>query len=307
MAPLLAAAPTIEAEHSSGLTASSATVSATVNPHGEEVTGCKFEYGTTTKYGFSSTCGDRGTGTAEREVSATLKGLAAATTYHFRVVATSRVGTTNGADETLKTATALLPAVKTGEGLEVTETSATLSATVDPNGEEVTTCRFEYGTSGKYSSSVRCEALPGAGTTAVGVSAVLKGLKPNTTYNFRISATTKVGTSRGAAETLTTAPTQAPLIEAVEGTEVTDATASLIGTVNPNGEEVTVCKFEYGTTAKYGLSAACSEPPGSGTIAVEESAPLTGLKADTTYHLSTPPPTRTGPSSSPDQTFTTAV
>jgi hypothetical protein len=57
-----------------------------------------FEYGTTTVYGQSTVAGS-GTGTA----SAAVSGLRPGTTYHFRLVATNGVGTSDGADRTFTT------------------------------------------------------------------------------------------------------------------------------------------------------------------------------------------------------------
>ncbi len=97
--------------------------------------------------------------------------------------------------------------VKTTEAMEVTQNSATLKATVNPNGEEVSECKFEYGTTASYGSSVSCSSSPGSGTTPVQVSAALEGLARNTTYHFRISATNEGGRSNGADETFTTLAT----------------------------------------------------------------------------------------------------
>ena len=46
--------------------------------------------------------------------------------------------------------------------------------------------------------------------------------------------------------------------------------------MNPNGGEVSECKFEYGPTPSYGSTAMCSTLPGSGTSPVEVSAEVTG-------------------------------
>ena len=43
--------PTVETEAASSITQTAATLNATVNPNGGEVSECKFEYGTTTSYG----------------------------------------------------------------------------------------------------------------------------------------------------------------------------------------------------------------------------------------------------------------
>jgi multidrug efflux pump subunit AcrA (membrane-fusion protein) len=47
----------------------------------------------------------------------------------------------------------------------------------------------------------------GAGTTAVSVSTIVTGLKPDTQYNFRLDATSSLGTVHGVTETFSTAET----------------------------------------------------------------------------------------------------
>jgi hypothetical protein len=61
----------------------------------------------------------------------------------------------------------------------------------------VTDCRLEYGSSLPYSASAPCTPSPGAGEEAVAVSAEASGLKPATTYHFRVSATSSGGTAVG--------------------------------------------------------------------------------------------------------------
>jgi hypothetical protein len=60
--------------------------------------------------------------------------------------------------------------------------------------------------------------------------------------------------------------------------------ATLTGTVNPDGIEVTECVFEYGTSTEYGHSAPCAQAVGAGTSPVAVSAHLTGLEPGVTYH-----------------------
>ena len=83
--------------------------------------------------------------------------------------------------------------------------AATLTGTVNPFGQAVTACRFEYGTSSMYGSSVPCGSLPAAGEHSVCVSAPVFGLAAHTTYHFRIVATTAGGTSYGLDLEFTTA------------------------------------------------------------------------------------------------------
>src|SRR5208282_4992812 len=146
----------------------------------------KLEYGATTSYGSSASCSPSpGSGESAVAVSASVTGLAANTTYHFRVSATNSGGTIKGSDETLKTTEAATsaPTVETKAASSVTQTTASLNATVNPNGGSVSECRFEYGTTNSYGSTVSCASLPGSGTSPVAVSAAVTGLTANTTYH----------------------------------------------------------------------------------------------------------------------------
>ena len=311
--------------------------------------------------------------------------LEANTTYHFRISATNASGTNVGADEAFKTLPNA-PTVVTKAASAVAQTTATLNATVNPNGGEVSECKFEYGTTIAYGSTASCASLPGSGTSPVAVSAAVTGLTANTTYHFRISATNPGGTSKGSDltfKTLLNAPTvvtdsgvgghadhgnperdrepqrrdgerlqirstakrqvyafsccrvprcrgpgtarspcprrsrasrrtrpttsgsprptraarakaqdetlktlpNAPTVVTTAASALTQTTATLNATVNPNGGEVSDCKFEYGTTEAYGSTASCASLPGSGTSPVAVSAAVTGLTANTTYHF----------------------
>src|SRR5204862_1901067 len=106
-------------------------------------------------------------------------------------------GTSEGSDQSFKTQASppLAPTVATGAASSVTQTSATLNATVNPNGSEVVECEFEYGPTTSYGSTAPCSPAPGSGTSAVAVSAALSGLSTATTYHFRIVAGNEGGTS----------------------------------------------------------------------------------------------------------------
>ncbi|MGD0454273.1 MAG: DUF1573 domain-containing protein, partial [Solirubrobacteraceae bacterium] len=175
-----------------------------------------------------------------------------------------------------------VPAVETGAASSIAQTSATLNATVNPNGEAVSDCHFEYGKTTSYGSSVPCTKLPGSGSGLVGVSASIEALAPDTAYYFRIVVTNPTGTSYGAAVSLTTKPA-APAVETGAASSIAQTSATLNGTVNPNGEAVSDCRFEYGTTAAYGSSVPCTPLPGSGSGAIEVSAAIGGLATGTTY------------------------
>ena len=116
--------------------------------------------------------------------------------------------------------------------LEVTQKEALLHASVDPNGEEVTSCVFEYGTTTAYGSTAECSpAKPGSGESPVAVSAPLTKLAVNTTYHFRVAARNAFGTSFGRDTTFTTLATfaSAETSEPAKPAKATDGQLSVEG------------------------------------------------------------------------------
>jgi hypothetical protein len=99
--------PTAQTEAASGVSSGGATLNATVNPQGATVKTCKFEYGTSTAYGQVAACASApGSGDAPVAVSAAVTGLKASNPYHFRIVAVTAAGTSDGEDKTFTTSAA---------------------------------------------------------------------------------------------------------------------------------------------------------------------------------------------------------
>ena len=201
-AALAAGPPTVSTGVSGGITSSSALVSGTVNPQGQPTT-FVFQYGTTTAYGGLSKSVNAGSGTSTVKALANLSGLNSGTTYHYRLAATNGSGTSFGADRTFTTTggapgkpPAPGPVVTTGPATAVSPTAATLTGTINPNGQ-ATSYHFQYGTSTAYGSST-ATATAGSGRSATAVSATIQSLNPNTVYHFRLVATTSSGTTSGA-------------------------------------------------------------------------------------------------------------
>jgi Repeat of unknown function (DUF346) len=98
------ATPAVGTEAATEITLTGARLRGAVNPNGYSTT-YKIEYGTTTSYGTSVPVPSQniGSGTEAVAVSQLVSGLKAGTLYHFRVVATSSKGTTNGNDQTFTT------------------------------------------------------------------------------------------------------------------------------------------------------------------------------------------------------------
>jgi hypothetical protein len=296
--------PTVTTGEATSLSSSSATLNAKVDPNGGKVSKCTFEYGTGSVGERSVQCSTLpGAGTSPVAVSAPITGLSANATYRFRISATNDTGTSEGSEQTFQTLSS--PTVLTGAASAVKQTTATLEATVNPNGEEITSCEFEYGTTEAGETSVPCSSLP-AGTSAVGVSASVTGLSPNTSYYFRISATNAGGKSEGSEQTFRTLP-DPPSVTTSAPLSITQSGAVLNATVDPDGVQVSSCKFEYGPTISYGASLLCSPAPGSGDSPQTVSASLAGLIAGTVYHFRIVAVNAGGETKSPDQTLTTLL
>ena len=73
-----------------------------------------------------------------------------------------------------------------------------------------------------------------------------------------------------------------PTMTTTAASGIGEKSATLNGTVNPNGSE-TKAFFEYGTTISYGTKTA-EVNLGSGTSPVEKNAAISGLSPSTTYH-----------------------
>ncbi|MGO9907161.1 MAG: hypothetical protein ACLPY3_15825 [Solirubrobacteraceae bacterium] len=183
---------------------SSTTIPGTLNPNGV-TTSYYFQYGTNTSYGSSTPPTDAGSGTADVPVSADLTGLASSTTYHYRLVAVSSSGTTDGADQTFTTTTP--PAVTTGSASRISHSSAGVNGIVDPKGQ-ATTYYFRYGTTTAYGLQTGPTSA-GSGTGPVGVHGTMYGLTANTTYHYQLVAQNGGGTSYGADQTLATTSSEA--------------------------------------------------------------------------------------------------
>ncbi len=97
------------------------------------------------------------------------------------------------------------PAATTLTPTEVTDAGATLAGAVDPNDAVLGACSFEYGTTVAYTQSIPCSVTPVAVGGIQDVSAPISGLSANTTYHYRVIASSPAGTGAGADETFTTA------------------------------------------------------------------------------------------------------
>lgn len=278
-----------------------ATLNGTVNANNTSTT-VTFEYGTTTSYGQTVTASPSSVeGMTNTDVSASITGLTAGTSYHFRVKAVNSVGTTYGSDMTFTTE-GLAPTATTLDATSKTSTGATLNASVNANMAS-TTVTFEYGTTTSYGQTVTASQSPVTGSSNTNVSANISGLSAGTTYHFRVKAVNSVGTTYGSDMTFTTAGL-APTATTMAATNKTATGATLNATVNANMVSTAVT-FEYGTTTSYGQTVNASQSPVTGNAIKNVSANLTGLTAGTTYHFRVKAVNSVGTTYGSDMTFTT--
>jgi len=100
----------------------------------------------------------------------------------------------------------------------------------------------------------------------------------------------------------TSTPTGPPIVSTNPATNVSNFSATLNGTVNPNGLSTSV-HFDYGTTTNYGSSTATQNYSGSTTQNVF--ANVSNLSAGATYHFRIVGSNAAGTRYGTDQTFTT--
>lgn len=172
------------------------------------------------------------------------------------------------------------PAVRTGPATKITNTTAVLTATVNPNGER-TSYAFSIGPTTAYGETTATRSA-GAGAKPAAVTATVTGLTPGTVYHYRISALNRSGATSGADRTFTT--TGHPPAGVVTGgaLNVGPNSATVTGTINPEGA-VTQWAVQYGLTAAYQAATQPQTLP-AGAQPVTVSAQLSGLSSETLFH-----------------------
>lgn len=177
-------------------------------------------------------------------------------------------------------AAASSPTVATDAATNVTHFTATLNATINPNGNE-TGYVFQYGLTNAYGLSTNSHSA-GHGTTPVKAAVGIGGLTPGTVYHYRVEALNRSGGGIGADRTFkTTGPPPAGVVTG-SAVNVTSSTATLTGSVATNGA-ATAWVVQYGVTTAYGSETFGQVTPKSATP-VPVSVTLTGLAPATLFH-----------------------
>ncbi len=278
-----------------------------------EITECFFEFGEhgsgePSPYGSVQNCSQTHItqGESPKAVEAALPGLAGETTYHYRLVLGNANGQAKSIDKTITPHNVKL--TKTEDATEVTRTTARLNGSFEGT-NQATTYYFDYGTTTSYGS--RFPLAPteeNAGTTmgSTPMSVVVSGLKPDTTYHFRVVAKNELGISPGKDKSFHT-PLAVQGVTTEDASDITKSTAVLHGSYTGNGEPHTF-KFEWGETSAYGHVVEGTAPTGTGKLLV--SAEIEGLQVQLPtslpYHYRLVMTNVTGSTNGADRTFITA-
>jgi hypothetical protein len=190
-----APAPGAKTDLATQITSTTATLNGTLYT-GTVTTTWQFQFGTTTNYGSTTTLETVPGSTKPIAVSATLKNLTPGTTYHFRLAAlqqsapyaTPVVGQDmvfSTPDSAGSTGPSGVPGVAVTQPATATNTTvATLNGTVNTQKFDVL-WRFEYGTTTNYGTLTPTQVLGGSASPTP-VSWNITGLKPGTTYHFKL-------------------------------------------------------------------------------------------------------------------------
>jgi uncharacterized delta-60 repeat protein len=267
-------APTVSTGSASGISEVAATVAGQVNPNGL-ATAYSFDYGTSSSYGSSTPVGSVAAGTTSVPVTATLTGLTPDTTYHYRIDANNSAGSTTGPDETFTTNGP--PSASTGSAGSITEVSARISGHVDPGGLD-TTYHVDFGTTTAYGSKTPT-AKVSAASGQISISATVRGLRPGTTYHYRLVAANSAGARYGSDKTFKTLPSLRTTVKGVAG-------SYSISTLAGNGAKLKVgCNQACSIQGSVYISSKSAKRLGLGTHAVTVARGTASLRRTGTVTL----------------------
>jgi len=171
------------------------------------------------------------------------------------------------------------PTVATGTHTQVTDTSAVLHGTINPNGS-ATTYYFQWGLTNAYGvDSVAHSA--GHGTAPASVTATATGLIPGTIYHYRLVATNGSGLSVGADRTLKTTGNPPPLVATGPPAQVAGNSVTMTAVINPN-EQATTYYFQYGIMNSLLQQTQVGTVP-AGAAPVTVALTVQGLEAQTIF------------------------
>jgi hypothetical protein len=238
----------------------------------DEASSTFVDYGLTASYGTTTSEIDTSPRVTSHTVS--ISGLAAATTYHYRL--NSKDAATNNGQSTDQTfTTSAAPDVTAPVISSVSSTPGGTSVVIMWTTDEVASSIVEYGPTTSYGTSTsETDTSPRVTNHSVTVT----GLSEQTLYHFRVkSRDSSTNLATGSDNTFTTTDITAPVISSIVASQTHDS-VQITWTTN----ELASTSVSYGATTAYGTTT--SETDTSPRV-TSHSVSITGLSPSTIYHF----------------------
>lgn len=237
--------------------------------------------------GIASYAWDWGDGSADSTGADASHTFAQAGDYSVALTVTDTLGFTATKSVPVTVANPAAPAVATSAATSVSGSGATLNGTVNPWGH-ATAYQFRYGTSPTNLDQATAVTSAGDGTVAEAESATIGGLTSATTYYYQLigsygSGSTVAGDVESFTTTATSPPPHVPVVATGTATDVGVTTATLNGTIDPDGLLVTY-DFAWGTSPSALTNTTSATTGPTGTTSQSVAAPLAGLRSGTTFY-----------------------
>ncbi len=240
-------------------------------------------------------------GTSVGAITGSLTSLLPGTTYHVRAYASNSYQTVYGTDVSFTT-TSSAPVVSTATVTDIGVADATCGGTVTADGGSAVTARGVCWSTSASPTISNSHTTDGSGTGTF-ISAIT-GLSNGVTYHVRAYATNGIGTSYGGDSTFTTlAALSLPTVVTTALSSITGNSASGGGNATADGgASISAKGICWSTSANPTISGShTSDGTGLGTF----TSAITGLNAETTYHVRAYATNSVGTAYGADSTFTT--
>lgn len=276
---LVLSLPVVTTLAATGVDSAAATLNGSVNPQGLATQGW-FRWSLNPDLsGAQETARQQvGSGNVVQAISQRVSGVANQT-YYYRALASSAGGTAQG--DIASFTTRSTPGIRTISGIPQLS-GAALQGEIDPLGL-FAQAWFQWGTDPTFA---RADSTPkqnfAAGRGFVPTSGSLVNLTGGVTYYFRAVARNNVGTRYGQSMSFVA---NGPPVVTTLAASAAGTSATLNGTVNPNGTATSV-RFEWGTSPSLaGATFTAAQNIGAGTSAVAVQAGVSGLEGGATYYF----------------------